>query len=171
MTAATTTLWGGPARPPCLLDSLVATAREHPERVAMVDGDRSFTYAGLHGWVGEVVALLRGHGVRSGDRVAVAGARSAEMVAAFLAVAAVGATYVPLDAEYPERRLAHMLADSGASVLLHTGTDPRFGSSAAAGQPNAAPRPAPSAVPVPIPPPGPGAAYDVVACSPTCRCT
>ncbi|WP_367127908.1 AMP-binding protein [Saccharothrix sp. HUAS TT1] len=151
MTVATTTLWGGPARPPCLLDSLVTTARAHPDRVAVVDGDRSFTYAGLHGWVGEVVALLRGHGVRSGDRVAVAGARSAEVVAAFLAVAAVGATYVPLDAEYPERRLAHMLADSGASVLLHTGAGPRFGA---------------SAVPVPIPRPGPGAAYEVVACSP-----
>ncbi len=155
MTAETTararSLWGGPARPPCLLHSITATAAARPGAVAVTDEHRSLTYAELTGWVGEIAALLAELDVREGDRVAVAGARSTEVVAAFLAIAAVGATYVPLDAEYPVRRLRHMLADSGAAVLLHAGAPPNLDQAARA---------------VAIPRPGPGAALRPVACEP-----
>ncbi|WP_440900097.1 AMP-binding protein [Actinosynnema sp.] len=139
------TLWGGAADPPCLLEALAEHRRS--ERVAVVDGERSFTYARLHGWVGEIAHLLAARGVGPGDRVAVTGARGAEVVAAFLAVAAVGAAYVPLDASYPPRRLAHMLADSAASLVLSAGD--AYVESA-----------------VPIPEPGAGREHPAVACAP-----
>ncbi|WP_406205850.1 AMP-binding protein [Kitasatospora sp. NBC_01560] len=123
-------LWGGAADPRCLLDALLETAREQPDAIAVVDGDRTVSYAELVGWARDIAALLAGHGVTAEDRVGVTGPRGAEVVAAMLGTAALGAVYVPLDPEYPVRRLAHMLSDSGAAVLLHTGTVPALESTA-----------------------------------------
>ena len=44
--------------------------------------------------------------------------RGADMVVAMLAVWQAGGAYLPLDPEYPAERLAFMLADSGAGVLV-----------------------------------------------------
>uniref|UniRef100_UPI002B211C07 AMP-binding protein n=1 Tax=Streptomyces jumonjinensis TaxID=1945 RepID=UPI002B211C07 len=46
--------------------------------------------------------------------------RGVDMVVALLAVWKAGGAYVPLDPEYPADRLAYMLADSGATVVLAT---------------------------------------------------
>ncbi|GGV45136.1 hypothetical protein GCM10010277_35730 [Streptomyces longisporoflavus] len=115
------TLWGGEARPPCFLESLARSAARHGERIAVADEEREVTYGELLAWSGQIAALLRARGVRAGDRVAVTGPRGTDVVAATLAAIRLGAACVPLDASYPERRLAHMLADSSPAVLLHSG--------------------------------------------------
>ncbi|MBB5804999.1 amino acid adenylation domain-containing protein [Saccharothrix ecbatanensis] len=148
-------VWGGAADPPCLLESLVDTAKQRPDEVAVVDDERELTYAELLGWAGDIAGLLRDRGVAAGDRVAVAGPRSAEVVAAMLGVLSVGATYVPLDSEYPARRLAHMLSDSAPKVLLHVGAAPEVTTGAAV---VAIPEPRPGHAPDP-------SAWPVVACS------
>ncbi|MFJ9033259.1 AMP-binding protein [Streptomyces sp. NPDC102274] len=124
------TVWGGPAAPDCLLTSLRQTAAAQPDTVAVVDDGTEFTYAALHDWSLVIATLLTEHGVRAADRVAVTGPRSAAIVAAFLATVRTGATYVPLDPEYPARRLEHMLKDSGARILLHTGDRPGYDTAA-----------------------------------------
>ncbi|MEU8540269.1 AMP-binding protein [Streptomyces sp. NPDC048717] len=150
-------LWGGDADPRCLLEALLETAATRPDAIAVVDGDREFSYAHLVGWARDIADLLAKHGVAAEDRVGVTGPRGAEVVAAMLGAAFLGAAYVPLDPEYPVRRLAHMLADSGASVLLHTGEVADLES---------------SAVRVPIPGPEdsqphrPGDGWQPVACRP-----
>ncbi|MEX5636133.1 AMP-binding protein [Parafrankia sp. FMc2] len=120
-------MWGGEADPPYLFDSLYRSVERCPDRTAVVDGDRSFSYAALAAWAWEVEELLRARGVVPGDRVAVACPRSAEAVVALLAVAGCGATYVPLDIEYPLARLEHMVRDSEPAVLLHLGERPDLG--------------------------------------------
>ncbi|MEU4180876.1 AMP-binding protein [Streptomyces sp. NPDC026589] len=120
------TLWGGAASRDCLLDSWGRITSDQPEAVAVVDQEMTFTYAQLAAWVHAITEVLTLHGVEHEERVAVAGPRSAAVVAAFLATASMGATYVPLDAEYPARRLAHMLEDSAAKILLYTGDGPTF---------------------------------------------
>ena len=53
--------------------------------------------------------------------VALAVERSAGMVVALLAVLKAGGAYLPLDPDYPAQRLAHMLRDSGARLVLTQG--------------------------------------------------
>src|SRR5690606_18477167 len=57
-------------------------------------------------------------GVRPGERVAIALARSLELVVSQLAVLKCGAAYVPLDVYAPPARQAEILADCGARVVL-----------------------------------------------------
>ncbi|WP_407836832.1 AMP-binding protein [Streptomyces sp. DSM 116496] len=130
MTSVPMNLWGGPATPNCLVESFLEVVSERPDAVAVVEGDTEFTYARLRDWAGAVAELLVAQGIGPEDRVAVTGPRGAAVVAAFLGTVAIGATYVPLDPEYPVQRLAHMLNDSAAKVLLYTGDEPGFETSA-----------------------------------------
>ncbi|MEU9394178.1 AMP-binding protein [Streptomyces sp. NPDC048324] len=119
-------LWGGPADPPCLLEALAATAAQRSDEIAVCDEGRELTYRELSRWIGGIAAVLVEQGIRPGDRVAITGSRSAAIVAAMLATVYVGATYVPLDADYPVKRLEHMHTDSGAGLLLYADREPAF---------------------------------------------
>ncbi|WP_245320267.1 AMP-binding protein, partial [Bradyrhizobium lablabi] len=48
--------------------------------------------------------------------------RGVEMMVALLAVLKAGGAYLPLDPDYPAERLAHMLRDSGAALVLTQGS-------------------------------------------------
>jgi amino acid adenylation domain-containing protein len=101
------------------LHQLVAeSAGEHPERTALVAGERLWSYLELLEAAGRVCRFLRRRGIVPGDRVGVCAGRSPEMVAGLLGVLAAGAAYVPLDPAYPTERLRFMLEDSGARLLL-----------------------------------------------------
>jgi D-alanine--poly(phosphoribitol) ligase subunit 1 len=119
-------LWGGKAHTECLLESLSESARQHNDTVAVRDGQLELTYGQLMAWAVLIGRLLADRDIGPGDRVAVTGPRGAGAVAAMLATVFAGATYVPLDAGYPIRRLEHMAADSEARILLFTGDEPAF---------------------------------------------
>ncbi|MEV6766970.1 AMP-binding protein, partial [Streptomyces sp. NPDC051105] len=93
-----------------------------PDAVALVDGDRRWTYRELDGAAAVVAARLGATGVGPGRVVGVCSGRQSEMVAGLLGVLRAGAAYVPLDLSYPVERLAFMLEDSGADVVV-AGTD------------------------------------------------
>jgi D-alanine--poly(phosphoribitol) ligase subunit 1 len=121
-------LWGGPAATSCLVDALTGTANRNRDRTAVVDGDVSLTYGELMDWAARIASDLDRSGSPRGGRVGIACPRGAAAVAALVAVALSGRTYVPLDLAYPRLRLEHMLKDSGADVLLHEGDNPGLGS-------------------------------------------
>ena len=89
-----------------------------PQSVAVRSGSDSVTYEGLGGLSARISQLLAKRGVGQGDVVAVCMRRDINMVASLLGVMQCGAAFVPLDPAYPQSRLAFMLSDSGASVLL-----------------------------------------------------
>ncbi|MET8082189.1 AMP-binding protein [Streptomyces sp. NPDC005303] len=97
-----------------------------PDKIAVVDGGLSLTYGQLLAWVRGIADGLTAAGIVPKDRVAVTGRRGAAVVAAMLGTMWAGATYLPLDSEYPAARLAHMLKDSGASLLLYADEPPQF---------------------------------------------
>ena len=107
------------AFPQRLLDELVAdTAARVPDDLAVVAPDGQLSYRELEARAGRLAGHLQRIGVTRGDLVAVCLDRSIHMVVALLATLKAGAAYVPLDSSYPSQRLAFMLRDSGAAVLL-----------------------------------------------------
>jgi amino acid adenylation domain-containing protein len=93
-------------------------ARLRPDAVAVEDGRRGLTYGELDARADRLARRLRALGV--GPEVAVAFCldRSIEAVETILAILKAGGAYVPLDPTYPAERLAWMIADSGARVLI-----------------------------------------------------
>jgi amino acid adenylation domain-containing protein len=106
-----------------LLHDLVAvSAARAPERTAIVDGDRSLTYAELDAITNRLAHLLTDRGVSRGDRVGLLLDRSLESLVGIYGVLKAGATYVPLDSDAPLTRLAYIARNAGVQCLL-TGTE------------------------------------------------
>jgi amino acid adenylation domain-containing protein len=92
-----------------------------PDAMAVVAGGERLTYGELDRRANRIAWHLMAAGARPGDRVALCLERSAGMIAAILGVLKAGAAYVPLDPAHPAERLAFVLEDSGASLLLTEG--------------------------------------------------
>ncbi|RYZ40479.1 MAG: amino acid adenylation domain-containing protein, partial [Myxococcaceae bacterium] len=95
-----------------------AQAARTPDTLAVVYGEDSLTYAGLDSRANRVAQRLLALGVQRGSTVGLCVERSVDLVVGMLGILKAGATYVPLDPAYPRERLAWMLADAGARVLL-----------------------------------------------------
>ncbi|GAA0799437.1 non-ribosomal peptide synthetase [Spirilliplanes yamanashiensis] len=100
---------------PELFAARVAAA---PDAVAVWCDGATVTYAELDARVNRLARHLAEHGVRPGALVAVAVPRSVELVVSLLATLRAGAAYLPVDADYPADRIAFMLADASAAVVL-----------------------------------------------------
>jgi len=102
--------------------AILERALERPKDVAISGPGGDLTWGQLSARIRSVAAALRQAGVSPGDRVAVLIERSSDLPALLLGVHAAGAAYVPLDPIYPAERIATMIEDSGATLLL-TGGD------------------------------------------------
>lgn len=97
---------------------VAAQAAATPERIALVAGSTTLTYAQLAAAVGASAAVVRAHGLMPGDLVGVMLPRDATLVIWLLAVQAAGCAFVPMDADYPSARLAHMARHSGLRAIV-----------------------------------------------------
>ncbi|MFZ0887838.1 MAG: amino acid adenylation domain-containing protein [Candidatus Binataceae bacterium] len=89
-----------------------------PEAVAVVFGDREVTYRELNQRSSQLAHHLRKLGVEADELVGICVERSIEMVVGLLGILKAGGAYVPLDPAYPRERLAFMLRDSRAALVL-----------------------------------------------------
>jgi amino acid adenylation domain-containing protein len=101
-----------------IYEQFVIWAERAPERTAVTFHARRASYGELAVRADRLARKLRALGVGPGRPVGVMAGRSPELVAAALGVLAAGGIYLPLDPAYPASRLAAMLRDSGAPVLL-----------------------------------------------------
>ena len=114
-----------PAPPAVSIPELFAAqVARAPEAVAISCGQRSWTYRELDEAANRLAHLLADHGVGPGQRVALLLSRSAEAVAAMLAVLKTGAAYVPIDPAQPDARIGFLLTDA-APIAAITTTDLR----------------------------------------------
>ena len=105
---------------------VVRQAAATPDRVAVVDANGGrLTYAQLLARSRALATQLRRAGVGPGVLTGVCMARSVELVVARLGVLEAGGAYVPLDPAYPADRIAFMLVDSGARVVVVNGRGTR----------------------------------------------
>jgi amino acid adenylation domain-containing protein len=95
-----------------------AQARQRPDAIALLLGDDEMSYAQLNARANRLANHLGALGVGPDRLVGVALERSLDTIVALLAVLKAGGAYVPLDAAYPADRLAYMLSDSGAMLLV-----------------------------------------------------
>ncbi|HET9799215.1 MAG TPA: amino acid adenylation domain-containing protein, partial [Gemmatimonadaceae bacterium] len=93
-------------------------AARTPDAIAVSDERTALTYAELEARATALARRLRAEGVGRDVLVAVCAERSVELTIALVAVVKAGGAYVPLDPEYPRERLAFMLEDAAAPVLL-----------------------------------------------------
>nr|WP_245600700.1 non-ribosomal peptide synthetase [Streptomyces sulphureus] len=105
--------------PDGLLHEAVARAAAlHPERIAVVAGDTRMCYAELARRSRRIGRRLRALGARAGTLVAVCMEKGWEQPVGMLGVLESGAAWVPVDPGLPEDRRTHLLAASGAEVVL-----------------------------------------------------
>ncbi len=93
-------------------------ASRTPEAIAVRSDGRALTYRELNARSDRIAGALRRRGIGRHALVGICLTRSPDLIAAVLGVVKCGAAYVPLDPGYPADRLAFMLADSAAPVLL-----------------------------------------------------
>lgn len=107
-----------PHAAPQMHDYLEASAARLPDKVALVCGDRRVTYAEIDAQANRFAHALVRMGVRRGDRVVVFGDNTVETAVAFwgtLKASAVVSIVSPLT---KDEKLAHLLRDCGATVLV-----------------------------------------------------
>jgi amino acid adenylation domain-containing protein len=97
---------------------LAEAAARDPDAVAVAYPDAALTWRELDRRAGVLAARLRDAGVGPDARVGLLVDRSCEMIVGMVAVLRAGGAYVPLDPQHPPDRLAWMLQDCGARVLL-----------------------------------------------------
>jgi amino acid adenylation domain-containing protein len=94
------------------------TAAKWPEACAVVNGDRSLSYAELDGRANQLAHFLLSTGVERGALIGVHLERSIDTLVAVLGICKAGAAYLALGVEQPPERLAFMLQDANVAVLI-----------------------------------------------------
>ncbi|GAA0712737.1 amino acid adenylation domain-containing protein [Dactylosporangium roseum] len=111
---------GGPARPGPFVpvhELLAHVAAAHPDRPAVV-AERTVTFGALDREAERLAALLSARGIGAESAVALCLPRIHDLVVAVFGVLKAGAAYVPVDPSYPRERIAWLLADCGAPIVL-----------------------------------------------------
>ncbi|VEF10246.1 peptide synthase [Pseudomonas fluorescens] len=102
----------------CIHQAIAHQVATAPDAPAVTFGALQLTYAELDAQANRLAHQLIELGVGPEVRVGVAMPRSEQLLIALLAVLKAGGAYVPLDPDYPAERVAYMLEDSRARVLL-----------------------------------------------------
>ena len=116
----------GPCADPRTIPERLATViAQTPDAIALVDDNGPWTYAALDAASTALACRLRHLGVGPEVPVGVLLGRSAPWLVALHAAWKTGGAYLPIDPDYPPARIAFMLEDSGAPVLV---TEPALAS-------------------------------------------
>ncbi len=112
---------GPPAPSPASpLRAIAVHAARRPHAVAVSCAGSQISYGELDARANRLARHLLERGAERGTVAAIALERSPGLIVAILGVLKTGAAYLPLDPEHPPDRLASMLRDSGASLLVTT---------------------------------------------------
>ena len=111
-----------PGRPMRLERSVVDRARAVPDAIAVVSGERSWTYQDLLDRSTAIAFAIRACGTVPGNRVAVCLPHGFELVATLIGALRAGTVYVPLDVSHPAGRRAGVAKLAEADLVVTDGT-------------------------------------------------
>ncbi len=104
--------------PETLIAKFERQAQQHPQHVAVQFMDQRLSYRQLDEQSNQLAHYLIVQGIQPGALVPVWLDRSLAWLIAVTAILKAGAAYVPIDPNYPPNRVAYMLADTRASLLI-----------------------------------------------------
>lgn len=94
-------------------------ATENPDNIAIAEGHFTLTYRELNEQANKVADYLRSqYDLKPADIVAIKLPRSQWLVVAILGILKAGAAYLPIDPDYPQERIDHMLSDSNCKLIV-----------------------------------------------------
>jgi amino acid adenylation domain-containing protein len=102
----------------CVHELFESCARENPDALALIAGDRYLSYGELNRRANQLARCLRAQGVGLESPVVICAERSLEMIVGILAALKAGGCYVPLDPRTPPARLERIVAESNCDVVL-----------------------------------------------------
>jgi amino acid adenylation domain-containing protein len=102
----------------CMHDFFEQQVERTPEATALICQHELLSYAELNSHTNQLAHYLREQGVGPEVLVGICFARSIEMLVAILGILKAGGAYVPLDPAYPQERLAAIVEDAKAPILL-----------------------------------------------------
>ncbi|MHB9147052.1 MAG: amino acid adenylation domain-containing protein, partial [Candidatus Amoebophilus sp.] len=95
-----------------------AQALRTPNHIAISHEDTHLSYQELNARANQLAHYLRTLTIDDNPFIVICLDRSAELIVAILAILKAGFAYVPIDPEYPEGRIQHMLADTQATIVI-----------------------------------------------------
>ena len=98
------------------------TAGRLPDKVALVCGDRRYTFRELDERAQRLAGFLQAQGISRGDRVALLLPNGVELVIAIWATLRVGAVFMPINPQTKAAKLQYMLEDSTPACLVCAGS-------------------------------------------------
>lgn len=101
-----------------IIELIKNQANENPDAVALKFGEKTFSYREFNETAEIVAKKLVKAGIKRGSVIGICAERSAETIISLMAILKAGATYLPLDTDYPAERLAFIVCDSGAKIVL-----------------------------------------------------
>ncbi len=102
----------------CMHDFFEQQAERTPEATALICQNERLSYGELNARANQLAHYLREQGVGPEVLVGICFARSIEMLVGILGILKAGGAYVPLDPAYPQERLAAIVEDAKAPILL-----------------------------------------------------
>jgi amino acid adenylation domain-containing protein len=102
----------------CIHALVEEQAARTPEAVAVLQEQTSLSYAELNARANQLAHYLRAHGVGPQVLVGICMERGPALMVGLLGILKAGGAYVPLDPDLPGARLAFMMEDSAAPVLI-----------------------------------------------------
>jgi amino acid adenylation domain-containing protein/FkbH-like protein len=92
--------------------------QKSPDNVAIVFGQDQLTYKKLNERANQLAHYLHSKNVMEGDMVPICVERGLNMIVGVVAILKAGATYVPIDPDYPVERIGYILADTTADLII-----------------------------------------------------
>ncbi|MFA6008626.1 MAG: thioester reductase domain-containing protein [Desulfobacteraceae bacterium] len=111
----------------CIHSLFTKKALENPEKIALLFDGRNMSYGELNHRSDLVAVYLKLRGIGRGHVVGIHMDRSMTMIVALMGILKCGAAYLPLDKDYPDERLKHMMNDAQAKlVFIDQGQEKEF---------------------------------------------
>ena len=100
------------------IERFLQAASEHPRKTALVCKEKSMTYAELETLSAKIASRLIRHGAVRNKIYPIVSERSCIYIASIIGVLRAGAAYSPLSVEYPKDRIAYIISDSKAELII-----------------------------------------------------